>query len=97
MWSQRDGGLSATTQVKVFSPEIPFVAAGPRVSFPGSQQRGMRFGECVEPGRGRSPWQVNQRSASELGRAVLLPREASNKLTKGKAEVWRDGSRTNSY
>ena len=54
------------------------VAAGPRVSFPGSQQHGTRFGERVGPGRGLSPWQVNQRFASELGRAVPFPREASN-------------------
>ena len=37
MRSQREGGLSATTQVKVLSPEIFIVVAGPRVSFPGSQ------------------------------------------------------------
>ncbi len=97
MWSQRDGGLSATTQVKVLSPVMLIVAAGPRVSCPGSQQHGTRFGEGVAPGRGLSPWQVDQRFASELGRAVPLLREASNKLTKGKAEVWRYGSRTNSY
>ena len=55
------------------------VAAGPRVSFPGSQQHDTRFlGECVMPGRGPSPWQVIQRFASELGRAVPFPTEASN-------------------
>ena len=70
---------------------------GPRVSYPGSQQRDMRQGECAAPCRGLSPWQVIQRFASELGRAMPLLREASNKLTKNKAEEWRHGSRTNSY
>ena len=64
--------------VKVLSPEIYPCCNGPRVSFPGSQQHGTRFGERVGPGRGLSPWQVNQRFASELGRAVSLPTEASN-------------------
>jgi len=64
--------------VKVLSPVIVIVAAGPRVSSPGSQQHGIRFGERVGPGRGLSPWQVNQRFVSELGRAVSFPAEASN-------------------
>ena len=38
----------------------------------------MRQGECAAPCRGLSPWQVIQRFASELGRAVPLPQEASN-------------------
>ena len=69
---------------------------GPRVTSPGSQQRGIRQGECAAPCRGLSPWQVIQRFASELGRAMPLPTEASNKPDKGQAEVWRHGSRTNS-
>jgi hypothetical protein len=69
---------------------------GPKVTCPGSQQRGKRQGEHVTMCRGQSPWQVIQRFASELGRATPLLREASNKLIKGKAEVWRYGSRTNS-
>ena len=69
---------------------------GPRVSWSGSQQRAVRQGERDTPCRGLSPWQVIQRFASELGRAMPLLREASNKLIKGKAEVWRYGSRTNS-
>ena len=48
---------------------------GPRVSWSGSQQRGTRVGERVVPGRGLSPWQVIQRFASELGRAVPFPRK----------------------
>jgi hypothetical protein len=40
--------------VKVLSPEMFIVAAGPRVSCPGSQQHGARFGECVMTGRGLS-------------------------------------------
>jgi len=43
------------------------------------------------PGRGLSPWQVIQRFASELGRAVPLPTEASNKLKRqgGSMAVWQ--------
>lgn len=91
MWSQRDGGLSATTQVKVSSPVMFVVAAGPRISLSGSQQHGTQFGEGVAPGRGLSPWQVNQRFASELGRAVPLPTEASNKPKRqgGRMAVWQ--------
>jgi hypothetical protein len=62
---------------------------GPKVSWPGSQQRAMRQGEHATTCRGLSPWQVIQRFASELGRAMPLLREASNKLTKGKADVWQ--------
>ena len=51
---------------------------GPRVSWSGSQQRDTRQGECAAPCRGLSPWQVIQRFASELGRAVPFPKEASN-------------------
>ena len=41
--------------------------------------------------RGLSPWQVNQRFTSELGRAVSLPTEASNKLKKqgGGMAAWQ--------
>ena len=51
---------------------------GPRVSWSGSQQHAVRKGECGTPCRGLSPWQVIQRFASELGRAVPFPKEASN-------------------
>jgi len=51
---------------------------GPRVSWSGSQQRDVRYGECGAPCRGRSPWQVIQWFASELGRALPFPKEASN-------------------
>ncbi len=46
---------------------------GPRVSCPGSQQRGMRFGEYAGSCRGLSPWQVVQRFTSEPGRASRFP------------------------
>ena len=43
------------------------------------------------PGRGLSPWQVIQRFASELGRAMSLPTEASNKLKRqgGGMAAWQ--------
>ena len=39
--------MSATTQVKVFSSEIFHFCTRPRVSFPGSQYRCTRRGECA--------------------------------------------------
>ena len=45
---------------------------GPKVTSPGSQHCGTRYGECVATCRGLSPWQVIQRFASELGRAMSL-------------------------
>ena len=47
---------------------------GPKVISPGSLHRGVRNGECVATCRGLSPWQVIQRFASELGRAMWLPK-----------------------
>ena len=41
------GVMSATTQVKVLSPEIIPCCIGPRVSFLGSQYRYARYGECL--------------------------------------------------
>ena len=77
-------------------PRNVFCRTWPRVSCSGSQQRDVRYGEYGAQCRGLSPWQVIQRLTTELGIAMPLLREASNKLTKGKAEVWRHGSRTNS-
>ncbi len=64
--------------VKVLSPEIFLVALGQGFHFLEASSRARVFGECVMPGRGLSPWQVNQRFASELGRAMSFPREAFN-------------------
>jgi len=47
MRSPGKGVLSATTQVKVLSPEINPCCIGPRVSFLGSQYRYARYGECL--------------------------------------------------
>jgi len=41
------GVMSATTQVKVLSPEISPFCIGSRVSFPGNQHRYARNGECI--------------------------------------------------
>jgi len=47
MRSLRKGVMSATTQVKVLSPEIIPCCIGPRVSFLGSQNWYARHGECM--------------------------------------------------
>ena len=64
---------------------------GPRVSFPGSQQRGKRYGELDESCRGLSPWQVIERYTSELGRAMSFLTEAPNKLKRrgGSMAAWQ--------
>jgi len=85
MRSLRKGVMSATMRKREgIEPRNNPCCTGPRVSCPGSQQHGTRFGECVVPGRGLSPWQVIQRFASELGRAVPFPREASNEAEKAR-------------
>jgi hypothetical protein len=47
MWSQREGGLSATTQVKVFSPEIVNIAQGQGFHFLEASTAARVKGECV--------------------------------------------------
>src|ERR1035441_7169366 len=60
---------------------------GPKVSWPGSQQCGMRQGEHDTTCRGRSPWQVIQRFASELGRAMPFSKGSFQRSRRGEAEV----------
>ena len=47
MWSQREGGLSAITQVKVFSPEIYNIARGQGFHFLEASIAARVNGECV--------------------------------------------------
>ncbi len=47
MRSQREGGLSATTQVKVFSPEIANIAQGQGFHFLEARTAARVKGECV--------------------------------------------------
>ena len=47
MWSQREGGLSAITQVKVFSPEIVNIALGQGFHFLEASTATRVNGECV--------------------------------------------------
>ena len=47
MWSQREGGLSAITQVKVFSPEIVNIALGQGFHFLEASTATHVNGECV--------------------------------------------------
>ena len=47
MRSLGKGVMSATTQVKVLSPEIAYCCIGPKVSFLGSQYRYVRNDECI--------------------------------------------------
>ena len=47
MWSQREGGLSAITQVKVSSPEIDNIALGQGLHFLEASTAARASGECV--------------------------------------------------
>ena len=47
MWSQREGGLSAITQVKVSSPEIVNIALGQGFHFLEASTAARASGECV--------------------------------------------------
>ena len=47
MWSQREGGLSAITQVKVFSPEIANIARGQGIHNLEASIATCVKGECV--------------------------------------------------
>ena len=83
--------------MKVLSPEILLVAkTGLRISFSGSQNLDIRFGESIQASRGLSPWRVNELFSMELGRTEafsLSPRGSR----RDDEEVWRFGSRTDSY
>ena len=82
MRSQRKGGWSAITQVKVLSPEIVIIAMGQGFHFLEASSVLRAKGERNATCRGLSPWQVIQRTTLELGRSLLLPKEATNKLKK---------------
>ena len=90
MRSQRKGGLSAITKVKVFSPVIStshrakgFIPWKPVLLH-------ALVVSVLAACRGLSPWQVIQLFTSELGRTISLPMEASNKLKRpgGSMAVW---------
>ena len=51
---------------------------GPKVSWPGSQQRDTRQGEYATPCRGLSPWQVIHGLRRNLGEPGRSQKEASN-------------------
>ena len=90
MRSQRKGGWSAITQVKVLSPEIVIIAMGQGFHFLEASSVLRAKGERNATCRGLSPWQVIQRITLELGRSLLLPTEASNKPKRqgGGTAVW---------
>ena len=91
MRSQRNGGGSAITQVKVMNSEIVNVAMGQRTHGLEASSAVRDRGECAATCRGSKPWQATQRITSELGRAIPFPEEASNKLKKqgGCMTVWQ--------
>ena len=73
------------------SPVITIVALGQRLHFLEASIAACAKGKCAAACRGLSPWQVIQRIASELGRAMPFPMEASNKLKRqgGGMAVWQ--------
>ena len=83
MRSLGKGVMSATTQVKVLSPEIIPCCIGPRVTFLGSQYRYARNGECILDVPG-SESVAGKRTVYilELGRTEAFPTEAAEELKK---------------
>jgi len=92
---------SATTQVKVLSPEIllcctkakGFISLKPEKRY----AKKKKVGERIETCRGLSPWRATELLMPEPGRANSILREAADKLNKGEEAVRRIGSRTGSY
>jgi hypothetical protein len=82
MRSRGKGGLSATTQVKVLSPEMLLVALGQRFHVLETEIGACANGECVSTCRGLSPWRVNELFVLELGRTGAFRKEASKELKK---------------
>ena len=91
MRSQREGGLSAITQVKVLSPEITNIALGQGFHYLEASTAVYEKASIPAACRGLRPWQVIELFTPELGRAMSLPEEASNKLKRqgGSMAIWQ--------
>jgi len=90
MRGQRKGGLSAITQVKVFSPVIINIAQGQGFHCLEARLLHALRVSMSAACRGLSPWQVIQLFTSELGRTISFLTEASNKLKRrgGSMAIW---------
>jgi len=73
------GVMSATTQVKVLSPEIPLVAMGQGFHILEASIGASAKGEFTPASRGLSPWRANEQTILELGRAAMLRKESAKK------------------
>ena len=83
MRSLGKGVMSATMRKREgVEPRNNSHCIGPRVSFPGSQYRYVRNGECISTCRGLSPWRANELSILELGRTEAFRMEAAKELKK---------------
>ena len=91
MRSQRKGGGSAITQVKVMNPENSIVVRGQGAHGLEASNAARAKGECAATYRDSKPWQAIQRITSELGRAMPFPTEASDKPKRqeGCKAVWQ--------
>ena len=77
MRSPGKGVMSATTLVKVLSPEMFLVALGQGFHFL-EASIGMHVkGECISTCRGLSPWRANELFILELGRTEAFRMEAA--------------------
>ena len=87
MRSHGEGGLSATTQVKVSSPEMVLVALGQGFQFLETGIGICARGECVSACRGPRPWRVNELFVLELGRTEAFRKEASEELKRRRGSM----------
>jgi hypothetical protein len=74
--------MSATTQVKVLSPEIFLVAMGQGFHVLEASIGASAKGEFTPASRGLSPWRANEQSILELGRALQLRKVTCDKPKK---------------
>ncbi len=96
MRSQRDGGLSAITQVKVLSPEITIVALGQGFHFLEASIAACVKGEHVSDVPGSESMAGNRTVYIGTWENRAAPQGKPPTSWRSKAEVWRHGSRTNS-
>ena len=96
MRSQRKGGLSATTQVKVLSPEIINIVRGQGIHNLEASIATCANGEYAGSVPGSKS--VAGRPTVHIGtwEDHVVPRRSFQRAEEAEAEVWRYGTRTNS-
>ena len=96
MRCQREGGLSATTQVKVLSHEIYHIALGQGFHFLEASIATCVKGEYVSDVPGSESVAGKLTVCIGTWESRVVPSRSLQRSRRGEDEVWRHGSRTNS-